>query len=104
MNNKQAHLKKMITLTLLTYVVITWLGVALRDATFGGLDLDRIRASLLDCSAVDTITHPKWLIYSGLFSLLKQKLRLSRKQVTTVSRAAEAAFAQLLYPDIRNFV
>ena len=104
MNKKQAHLEKMIALALLAYVVSTWLGEALRDATFGGLDPDRIQVSLLNRPAVDANAHPKWLLYSGLFTLLKQKLRLSRKQVTAVSRVAAVAFAQLLYPDVRSFV
>ncbi len=104
MNKKQDHLEQMIALALLAYVVSTWLGEAIRDATFGGLDLDHIQTSLLNRPTVDTKTHPKWLLYSGLFSLLKQKLRLSRKQVATVSQAAAVAFAQLLYPDVRTFV
>jgi len=104
MNKKQDHLEKMIALALLAYVVSTWLGEAIRDATFGGLDPDHIQVSLLNPPAIDANIHPKWRLYSGLFTLLKQKLRLSRKQVTAVSHVAAAAFAQLLYPDVRTFV
>jgi hypothetical protein len=52
---------------------------------------------------VDINTHPKWLLYSGLFILLKQKPRLSNEQVEAVSHAAADAFAILIYGNVRSF-
>jgi hypothetical protein len=53
---------------------------------------------------VDTNAHPKWLLYSGLFVLLKQKLRLSRNQVEAVATVAASAFGDLIYGNVRSFV
>jgi hypothetical protein len=53
---------------------------------------------------VDVNTHPKWLLYSGLFVLLKQKLRLPAKQLVAVTQAASTAFAALIYGNVRTSV
>jgi hypothetical protein len=60
--------------------------------------------ALLNKPPVDANAHPKWLLYSGLFILLKQKLCLSRKQIDAVSQAAATAFAILIYGNVRSFV
>ncbi|MCL4561458.1 MAG: transposase [Chloroflexi bacterium] len=75
MNKKQALLEQMIALCLLTYVAGVWLGEALRDVIYGKIEVASVSDTLLNRTPVDTNSHPKWLIYSGLFVLLKQKLR-----------------------------
>ena len=60
--------------------------------------------SLGGTMAVDTNQHPKWLLYSGLFVLLKQKLRISQQEVDQVTQAAAGAFASLVYGNVRSFV
>jgi hypothetical protein len=47
-----------------------------------------------------SLPKPIWV----LFILLKQKLRLSRKQVDAISLAAASAFAILIFGDVRPFV
>jgi hypothetical protein len=96
MNKKQTLLEQMIALCLLAYVVGVWLGEALRDVAFGNLDISLLPEALLTHPTVDVNAHPKWLIYSGLFVLLKQKLRLSRTQVDRVTNTAASAFAVLV--------
>jgi hypothetical protein len=71
---------------------------------YGNLNIPQIPEALLDKSPVDANVHPKWLLYSGLFVLLKQKLRLSSKQLEAVPQAATRAFAALLLADVRSFV
>ena len=51
-----------------------------------------------------TNIHPKWLIYSGLFVPLKQKLRISQYDLNMISREATNAFAYLIYGNVRAFV
>lgn len=104
MNKKQSLLEQMIALSLLAYVVGLWLGEAIRDVVFGKLDLAQVPNALLNKPNIDTNLHPKWLLYSGLFVLLKQKLRLSKKQVKLVAEAAASAFAVLIYGNVRSFV
>ncbi len=104
MNKQQALLEQMIALALLAYVVGVWLGEAIRDVVHGKLDITQVPDALLNKPQVDANQHPKWLLYSGLFVLLKQKLRLSKKQVEAVTIAAADAFGVLVCGDVRTFV
>jgi hypothetical protein len=104
MNKTQLLLEQMIAFCLLAYVVGVWFGEAIRDVVYGNLDLAQLPQALLNKSPVDIKAHPKWLLYSGLFVLLKQKLRLSSKQVQAVSNVAAVAFGDLTYGIVRTFV
>jgi hypothetical protein len=104
MNKKQALLEQMIALSLLTYIAGVWLGEALRDVMYGKIEIASVSDALLNRIPIDATAHPKWLLYSGLFILLKQKLRLSRSQIAAVSLAAASAFAVLIYGDVRSCV
>jgi len=104
MNKLQHHLEQMIALTLIAYTVGLWFGEALRDVTYGKLNPTQLPDSLGGTMAVDTNQHPKWLLYSGLFVLLKQKLRISQQEVDQVTQAAAGAFASLVYGNVRSFV
>jgi hypothetical protein len=104
MNKKQSILEQMIALCLLAYVVGVWFGEAIRDVVYGQLEVDQLPDALLNKPPIDTNVHPKWLLYSGLFVLLKQKLRLTTAQVQPVSQAAASAFAILICGDVRSFV
>lgn len=104
MNKKQTHLEQMIALSLLAYSVGVWFGEAVRDVVYGQLNIAQVPDALFNMSAVDTKTHPKWLLYSGLFVLLKQKLRLSSKQIHAISIVAATAFGDLIYGNVRSFV
>jgi hypothetical protein len=104
MNKKQSHLEQMIALSLLAYVIGVWFGEALRDVVYGKLQLSQVPDALLNKPPVNINTHPKWLIYSGLFILLKQKPRLSKNNLLAVSKAAAYAFAALLLGNVRTTV
>jgi hypothetical protein len=104
MNKKQPLLEHMVALSLLAYIIGVWFGEALRDVVYGKLDVAQLPDALLNKLLVDPNVHPKWLLYSGLFILLKQKLRLSSRQIETVSQAAATAFAILLFGNVRTSV
>ena len=104
MNKKQPLLEQMIALSLLAYVVGVWFGEALRDVVYGNLEITQVPNALLDRPPVDSNAHPKWLLYSGLFVLLKQKLRLPRNQVEAVAKVAASTFGDLIYGNVRSFV
>ena len=55
-------------------------------------------------AALDPKEQPKWRLYSSLFMLLKQKIRLPDDQVQAFARAADQAFARLIYGNVRSFV
>ncbi len=104
MNKKQALLEQMIALALLAYVVGVWFGEAIRDVVYGKLDIAQVPDALLNKPPVDANQHPKWLLYSGLFVLLKQKLRLPKRHVEAVTIAAASAFGVLVCGNVRSFV
>jgi hypothetical protein len=85
-------------------VVGVWFGEAIRDMVYGQLDIAQLADALRNRPPIDVNTHPKWSLYSGLFVLLKQKLRLPREQVDAVSHVAASAFASLVYGDVRTCV
>jgi hypothetical protein len=94
----------MIALSLLAYVVGVWFGEAMRDIVYGQLEITQLAEALCNKLPVDANLHPKWLLYSGLFVLLKQKLRLSREQIEAVSHVAASAFETLVHGNVRSFV
>ena len=104
MNKKQSLLEQMIALSLLAYVVGVWFGEAIRDVVYGKLELSQVPDALLNKPPVDANAHPKWLLYSGLFVLLKQKLRLTSKQTIAVANIAAIAFGNLICGNVRSFV
>jgi hypothetical protein len=104
MNKKQHYLEQMIALTLIAYVIGLWLGEALRDVVYGKLDPARLQDDLPSPNLVDLKLQPKWYLYSGLFVLLKQKLKLSLHQFNSIQNAASLAFAHLAFPNVRSFV
>jgi hypothetical protein len=104
MNKLQHYLEQMIALTLIAFTIGLWIGEALRDVTYGGLKPSQLKDTLRGALAIDTKQHPKWLLYSGLFILLKQKLRISQREFDLVARAVVVAFASLIYGNVRSFV
>ena len=104
MNKKQPLLEQMIALSLLAYVVGVWFGEAIRDVVYGKLEIAQLSHALLNKPPIDANEHPKWLLYSGLFVLLKQKLRLSNRQVDAVAMVAASAFGNLVWGNVRTFV
>ena len=104
MNKHQHHLEQMIALTLIAYNLGMWFGEALRDVTYGHIKPSQIKLSLAGKLKVDLKKYPKWSIYSGLFVLLKQKLRISKNELSLITQEAEKAFADLIFGNVRTCV
>lgn len=104
MNKHQHHLEQMIALTLIAYNLGMWCGEALRDVTYGHIKPSQIKLSLAGKLKVDLKKNPKWLIYSGLFVLLKQKLRISKDELRLITQEAEKAFTDLIIGNVRTCV
>jgi hypothetical protein len=104
MNKHQRHLEQMIALTLIAYNIGLWYGEALRDVMYGQVAIGQLGQSLVGKLAIDTKSHPKWLMYSGLFVLLKQKLRISSNDLLFISQQVTDAFATLIYGNVPTFV
>lgn len=104
MNKRQHHLEQMIALTLIAYNLGMWFGEALRDVTYGHIKPSQIKLSLAGKLKVDLKKYPKWSIYSGLFVLLKQKLRISKNELRLITQEAEKAFTDLIIGNVRTCV
>jgi hypothetical protein len=103
-NKKQPLLEQMIALCLLAYVIGVWFGEALRDTVYGGVEVAQLPEALLNKPTVDINLYPKWLLYSGLFVLLKQKLGPSDQQLEAIVRTAASAFAMMILGYFRTSV
>jgi hypothetical protein len=104
MNKQQRYLEQMIALALIAYVIGLWCGEAIRDVVYGKLPVEKLKENLFGNSQVDVSKYPKWLNYSGLFVLLKQKRVLPKKEFEQVIRVAARAFSDLVYGNVRCFV
>lgn len=104
MNKQLSHLEQMIALTLIAYVVGLWLGEALRDVIYARVNIHQLHNSLLNRSFLNIKAHSKWLLYSGLFVLLKQKILFSQNDWDALVLAAANAFASLVFGIVRSFV
>jgi hypothetical protein len=104
MNKQQRYLEQMIALALIAYVIGLWCGEAIRDVVYGKLPVEKLKENLFGNSQVDVGKYPKWLNYSGLFVLLKQKRVLPKKEFERVIHVAARAFSVLVYGNVRCFV
>ncbi len=74
------------------------------DIVCGQLDITKLAEALRNKLPTDANIHPKWRLYSGLFILLKKKLRLSKEQVDTIAHVVAGAFATEIYGNVRTRV
>lgn len=104
MNKQQANLEQMIALTLLAYVVGLFFGEALRDVSYGKVQPEEVNYQNLFTVPEKKDQKTKWKLYSGLFVLLKQQPRVSRKILRQLQTPVSQAFACLVLGDVRSFV
>ncbi len=104
MNKHQRLLEQMIALALIAYTLALWLGEAVRDVTYGRILPSQVQQALLGQLDIPMDNHTKWRLYSGLFVLLKQKLRLPQDTLEAILQAATAAFALMAFAIVRSSV
>jgi hypothetical protein len=104
MNKQQAHLEQMIALSLLAYVVGLFLGEALRDVSYGNVAPSELSYQALLAPPQEKTVSAKWKHYSGLFVLLKQKLRISEEIAAQLQQPVAQALVCLVLGNVRSFV
>lgn len=106
MNQKPAHMEKMIALMMLAYSIGLLTGEAVRDAVYG--EPIRGKTSVLPSEQIPDQPQlrqsKKWKLYSGLFILLKQKLELPLKRRRKIYRQVLAVFTGLIQNPVRTLV
>jgi hypothetical protein len=82
MSKSQLNMEKMIAMLLIAYAVGLLVGAAIRDQMYGAMTNKR--------------SAKLWHLYSGLFVLLKQKMRLAAAALRTLIRQVQQSFALLV--------
>lgn len=106
MNKQQVYMEKMLALLLLTFTIGLLVGEQIRDFLYAEpiteneqvLDKERIPGS------PSLKKGKKWMRYSGLFVLLKQKWSFSQEQRTIILQAAFDTFLALVQPHVPTYV
>jgi len=104
MNKQQAYMEQMVALVLLAYVLALFWGEALRDVTYGAVDPHDITPQSLFAYPRPVSDRSKWNHFSGLFVLLKQRLRVSLDLLQRLRKPVAQAFALLIFGNVRSFV
>lgn len=106
MNKQQVYMEKMLALLLLTFTIGLLVGEGLRDLLYGERirDGDHVPDNERIPGAPALRKGKKWLRYSGLFVLLKQKWTISADQQAAILKAAFAVFIALVHPHVRTYV
>jgi hypothetical protein len=84
MNKKQINMERMVALVVLAYTIGLLIGEQIRDKVHGG--------------------SKKWKQYSGLFMLLKRKIRLTREAFAHVLDCAYMIFTRIVLGNVRTLV
>jgi len=99
MNKTQHNMEQLAALTMIAYAVGLLIGEAMRSELHGPPGSPHTDPTQ---PPTPTPAQRKWQRYSGLFILLKQKLRLSRQRLRQLVAATLTAFAGLVRPLVRT--
>jgi hypothetical protein len=84
MNKKQENMEKMVALVALAYIIGFLIGEQIRDRMYSG--------------------SKKWEQFSGLFILLRRKIRLAREEFIKAMEAAYMLFRTIVLANVRSHV
>jgi hypothetical protein len=99
MNKTQHNMEQLAALTMIAYAVGLLVGEALRDELYGPAPIPPANPTP---PPTPTPAQRKWQRYSGLFILLKHKLRIGRSRLRQLVTETLAAFACLVRPVVRT--
>ena len=101
MHKSRDYLEKMLALVLITYAIALLIGEALRDVYYAKIDPCSVDLN----TDLDLPKSAKWHSFSGLFILLKRRIRLSRYALRQTIRNVLNIFSTLvLGRNVRTFV
>ena len=101
MNKSKVYLEKILALFMIAYAVAMLIGEAIRDIRY-----DQIEPDDLDLLRIpeEKLHAPKWYSYSGLFLLLKRRMRLAANILRRIVYAVLRIFIDLLDGNVSSFV
>jgi hypothetical protein len=103
-NKRQDYLEKMITLTLIAFIIAWLFSEAQRDVTFGKLDPQQVHESLFGEVPEQLCQHRKWRLYSGPFVFLIQKLKLPDDDLALIAQVVFDLIPMLVFGNVPSFV
>ena len=103
MNKGREQMEKVVALVLLAYAIGLLVGEALRDRMYGEGRGGGNSSHSHSHSGARGKRGKKWKLYSGLFILLKQKLRLGREVIRQLITEMLEFFRRLVWGDVRSY-
>ena len=105
MNKNQQNMEQMVALLMMAYAIGLLIGEAIRDQLFAARE-NRSQAPSTPASVhqSEVNTGQKSKLYSGLFILLKQKIRLSAREIRRIVHAVLESFVRLVQHPVRTHV
>lgn len=105
MNHSQKNMERMVALAMIAYAIGLLIGEGLRDHLYGEA-LNQSASSYASRSAQLPVMNQgkKWKLYSGLFILLKQKIRLPAEVIRRIVANVLEAFIRRVQHPVRTFV
>lgn len=105
MNKMQNNMEQMVALLMIAYAIGLLIGEAMRDQLFASSrNLSRTRNVPAPVPQQPTDAGQKWKLYSGLFILLKQKIRLSAAVIRRIVASVLQSFVCLVQHPVRTNV
>jgi len=100
MNKSQQQMEQMAALVMLAFTIGLLVGETLRDVLYGAPDSAQTNPDAPGpaTETAQSKARRKWLLYSGLFIVLKRKIALPAKRLCQLHNQVVAAFAQLVLP------
>lgn len=104
MNKGRENMEKVVALVLLAYAIGLLVGEAVRDRMYRGKGSGGSNPYSHFHSESKGKRGKKWWLYSGLFVLLKQKIKLGREVLRCIVVEVLEFFRRLVYGDVRSHV
>lgn len=104
MNKSQQHMEQMAALLMIAYAIGLLIGEAIRDQLFAPSKQSPVASAYPQAHGPGANTDQKWKLYSGLFILLKQKIRLSAQVIREIVARVLNSFVRLVQHPVRTHV
>ena len=104
MNKSQKHMEQMAALLMIAYAIGLLIGEAIRDQLFAPTKQSPMASACPRAHGLGANSDQKWKLYSGLFVLLKQKIRLSAHLIREIVARVLKIFVRLVQHPVRTHV
>jgi len=104
MNKSQQHMEQMAALLMIAYAIGLLVGEAIRDQLFAPTQQSQMSSACPPSHAPAANSDQKWKLYSGLFILLKHKIRLPAQVIRQIVATVLKSFVRIVQHPVRTHV